>query len=117
MDAAPFPKGGGTALLRYDCWNLCVRSFGEPSPDSPIRGGGGWEIGLKAPPHPAMDPGPWANPPKKKPSLPVYIGMYTQIFLIQTRNQSYKRWENATWGHKAQATNVQNTILQCFEFL
>ena len=40
VDAAPFPKGGGTVLLRYDCWNLCVRSFGEPSPESPIRGGG-----------------------------------------------------------------------------
>ena len=37
-------------LLRYDCWNLCVRSLGEPSPESPIRGGGVWEIGLKGPP-------------------------------------------------------------------
>ena len=50
VDATPFPKGGGTLLLRYDYWNLCVRSFGEPSPESPIRGGGVWEIGLKAPP-------------------------------------------------------------------
>ena len=41
VDAAPVPKGGGTVLLRYDCRNLCVRSFGEPSPESPIRGGGG----------------------------------------------------------------------------
>ena len=60
MHAAPFPKGGGTVLLRYDYWNLCVRSFGEPSPESPIRGGGGgWEIGLKGPPPGvAMDPRP-----------------------------------------------------------
>ena len=54
MDAATFPKGVGTVLLRYDCWNLCVRSFGEPSPESPIRGGGVWEIGLKGPRHPEL---------------------------------------------------------------
>ena len=60
----------------------------------------------------------WANPPKKKTQpAGLYKYVHTNNFLVQTRNQSYKRWENATWGHKAQATNVQNTILQCFEFL
>ena len=60
MDAAPFPKGGGTVLLRYDCWNLCMRSFGEPRPESPIRGGGVWEIGLKGPPTRSCN-GSWAQ--------------------------------------------------------
>ena len=55
MDAAPSPKEGGTALLRYDCWNLCVRSF---SPESPIRGGGGVGNRLEGLPGVAMDPGP-----------------------------------------------------------
>ena len=44
VDAAPFPKGGGTVHLRYDSWNLCVRSFGGPSPESPIGGGGGVDV-------------------------------------------------------------------------
>ena len=50
MDAAPFPKGGGTVLLRYDCWNFCVTSFGEPSRE---RGG---SVGnrLEGPPHPEL---------------------------------------------------------------
>ena len=34
----------------------------------------------------------------------IYKYVYTH-FLIQTPNQPCKRWENATWGHKAQATN------------
>ena len=60
----------------------------------------------------------WANPLKKKTQpAGLYKYVHTKFFLIQTRNQSYKRWENATLGHKAQATNVQNTTLQCFEFL
>ena len=29
-----------------------------------------------------MDRGPWANRPKKRPSLPVYTSIYTQIFFI-----------------------------------
>ena len=56
----PSLRGGGTVLLRYDCWNLYVRSFGEPSPKSPIRGGGSVGNRLEGPPPPgvAMDPGP-----------------------------------------------------------
>ena len=63
MDAAPFPEGVGTVLLRYDCWNLCVRSFGEPSPKRPIRGVCVcvcvcvWEIGFKGPLNPELPHG------------------------------------------------------------
>ena len=48
VDATPFFKGGGTVHLRYDSWNLCVRSFGGPSPVSPRRGwvGGRVRFGL-----------------------------------------------------------------------
>ena len=60
----------------------------------------------------------WANPPKKKTQpAGLYKYVHTKKILIQPRNQSYKRWENGTLGHKAQATNVQNTTLQRFEFL
>ena len=31
-------------------------------------------------------------------------------------SQPCKLWENAPWGHKAQATNLQTTTLLCFEF-
>ena len=61
----PSLKGGGTVLLRYDSWNLCVRSFGEPSPKSPIRGGGSMGNRLEGPPHPELQwiPGPSITTP------------------------------------------------------
>ena len=49
VDAAPSLRGDCAVHLRYDSWNLCVRSFGGSSPESPLRGGGVWEIGLKDP--------------------------------------------------------------------
>ena len=43
--------------------------------------------------------------------------MHTDSFLIQTPNESLKRWENATSGHKAEAANPRKTEFLCFEFL
>ena len=62
VDAAPSLRGDCAVHLRYDSWNLCVRSFGGSSPESPLRGGGVWEIGLKDPPHLELQwiPGPMA---------------------------------------------------------
>ena len=71
-------------------------------------------------PIPPPPPGrPWANPPKKKNRGCRYtqVCIHTHSFLIQTPNQSLKRWENATSGHKAKATNFQITEFLCFEFL
>ena len=74
----------------------------------------------KPPPPPRPSPGsPWANPPKKKNLGCRYIQVriHTHSVLIQTINQSLKRWENATSGRKTEATNLQNTEFLCFEFL
>ena len=51
MDAAPSLRGDCAVHLRYDSWNLCVRSFGGPSPESPLRGGGVLGNRLEGPPH------------------------------------------------------------------
>ena len=55
---------------------------------------------------------------KKNPGCRyIQVCIHTHSFPIQTPNQSLKRWENATSGHKAKATNLQNTEFLCFEFL
>ena len=41
--------------------------------------------------------------------------MHTFFFNPNTE-PIWKRWENTTSGHKAEATNLQNTNLLCFEF-
>ena len=70
------------------------------------------------PPPPPAPSSPWANPPKKSPGCRyIQVCIHTHSFLIQTPNQSLKRWENATSGHKAKATNLQKTEFLCFEFL
>ena len=56
------------------------------------------------------------KPTKTKPLLSVYIVcIHTHSFRIQTSNQSFKRWENATLGDKAEATKLQIIEFLCFD--
>ena len=77
--------------------------------------------GAIPPPIPPPPPTLWqslGNPSKKKPGCRYKeVCIHTHSFLIQTPNQSLKRWENATTGHNDEATNLQNIEFRYFEFL
>ena len=75
-----------------------------------------WVPGAFPIPHDPLDPGVLGQTHLKQTQLAgIYKCAYT-LFQIQTPNQPCQRWENATWGHKAQATNHQNSTLLCYEF-
>ena len=65
-----------------------------------------------------MDPRSWANPPKTKPSLPVYISMCTQFFFQSKHETSHTNGGKTPLGvTRPKQPMFKTPYYSVFEFL